>query len=268
MVPPWVPEVPLPDAPPGDAPAEGDGAVPAPATAPVTPPATAAPMAPTGRFTGTRRALKQFASTGDARGMKRAVAHYVRSGYGGSGTATRRFGGAAGTAATLYGALSSSGREAVTLPGGLLDVAALAGRSADETMNAVVEAVRPIDGTQDAEASRAAVRDALSELLTRYPDATLLELTDDQRLFAVERYLAHDVYRRFSLDVGKVILGKAPTAPAGLARLKEVKDYIKETVSAAFKRVRAAATLGQQKISQLASSALKEAFTVFESYSQ
>ena len=135
-------------------------------------------------------------------------------------------------------------------------------------MNAVVEAVRPIDGTQDAEASRAAVRDALSELLTRYPDATLLELTDDQRLFAVERYLAHDVYRRFSLDVGKVILGKAPTAPAGLARLKEVKDYIKETVSAAFKRVRAAATLGQQKISQLASSALKEAFTVFESYSQ
>lgn len=141
-------------------------------------------------------------------------------------------------------------------------------RSANDVMNAVVEAVRPVDGTQDSEASRAAIKDALTELLTRFPEAELLDLTDGQRLFAVERYVAHDVYRRFRLDVGKAIQDKAPSAQSGLARLKEVKDYIKETVAAAFKKVNSTTTLTGREVGKLVRSALKEAFTVFESYSQ
>ena len=167
---------------------------------------------------------------------------------------------------TLYGALSPSERGQTTLPGGTLDAAVLSGRSANEVMDAVVEAVRPTDGTQDAEASRVAIKDALSELLTKFPDAVLLELTEAQRLFAVERYVALDVFRRFMLDVGKTIQDKAPTAKAGLARLKEAKDYIKETVAAAFKKVGASTGLTRQKVVALAKDALKETFAVFESY--
>ena len=159
-----------------------------------------------------------------------------------------------------------SERSQTTLPGGTLDAAVLSGRSANEVMDAVVEAVRPTDGTQDAEASRVAIKDALSELLTKFPDAVLLELTEVQRLFAVERYVALDVFRRFMLDVGKTIQDKAPTAKAGLARLKEAKDYIKETVAAAFKKVGIATGLTRQKVVALAKDALKETFAVFESY--
>jgi hypothetical protein len=133
-------------------------------------------------------------------------------------------------------------------------------------MDAVVEAVRPTDGTQDAEASRVAIKDALSELLTKFPDAVLLELTETQRLFVVERYVALDVFRRFMLDVGKTIQDKAPTAKAGLARLKEAKDYIKETVAAAFKKVGIPTGLTRQKVVAFAKDALKETFAVFESY--
>lgn len=79
----------------------------------------------------------------------------------------------------------------------------LAGRSAKEVIDAVVEAVRPADGTQDAEASRAAINDALSELLTIFPDADLLNLNDEQRQLAIQRFVAIDVYRRFALDLGK-----------------------------------------------------------------
>ena len=200
--------------------------------------------------------------------MRRSLAGYVRSGYGGSGTATRRFGGTAKTAGDLYGALSSAGRAQTSFPGQEVDVAALSVRSADEVMSAVVEAVRPVDGTQDAEASRAAIKDALSELLTKYPDATLLELTEDQRVFAAERYVAHDVYRRFRLDLGKTIQDRAPTVQAGLARLKEVKEYIKETVSAAFRRVGRTASPTSRQLAKLAQEVLKETFSVFESYSQ
>jgi hypothetical protein len=118
-------------------------------------------------------------------------------------------------------------------------------------MDALVEAVRPINGTQDAESSRQAIRDALSELLTRFPEADLLNLSEDQRVFAIERYVAFDVYNRFRLDVGKAIQDNAPGVAAALARFKEVKDYIKQTVSAAFRQVRAAGqALNARRITQ------------------
>jgi hypothetical protein len=136
-------------------------------------------------------------------------------------------------------------------------------------MDAIVEAVRPADGTQDAEASRAAIKDALSELLTMFPEADLLNLTEDQRATAIERFVAIDVYRRAMLDIGKAIQAKAPSAAVGLARLKEVKEYIKQTVAAAFRKLRDAVhrvTTG--RVNQVVRAALEETFQIFEEYSR
>ena len=136
-------------------------------------------------------------------------------------------------------------------------------------MDAVVEAVRPPDGTQDAEASRAAIKDALSELLTLFPLADLLNLSPDERIFAVERFVAIDVYRRVILDIGKTIQEKASTAAAGLSRLKEVKDYVKETTAAAFRKLRLAGrTLTTGTVGEVVRAALAETFSVFEAYLQ
>lgn len=201
--------------------------------------------------------------------MQRALRDYVRKGYGGRATAVRRFGGTASTAGVLYGALSSVAGGQAAAPGSPLDPALLAGRTAREVMDAVVEAVRPADGTQDAEANRTAIKDALSELLTMFPEADLLNLTEDQRGVAIERFVAIDVYRRTVLDIGKTIQEKAPTATVGLSRLKEVKDYIKQTVAAAFRKLRAAGgrvTTG--RVNQFVSVALGETFQVFEAYAQ
>jgi hypothetical protein len=134
-------------------------------------------------------------------------------------------------------------------------------------MDAIVEAVRPADGTQDAEASRAAIKDALSELLTMFPDADLLNLTEDQRGTAIERFVAIDVYQRAMLDIGKAIQGKAPTATVGLSRLKEVKEYVKQTVAAAFRKLYGAGhrvTTG--RVNEVVRAALEETFQVFEEY--
>jgi hypothetical protein len=199
--------------------------------------------------------------------MRRGLRHYVGKGLGGGGTATRRFGGTASTAGALYGALSSAESGQAAAPGSPFDPALLAGRSANEILDALVEAVRPIDGTQDAEASRQAIRDALSEVLTRFPEADLLNLSEDQRVFAIERYVAVDVYNRFRLDVGKAIQDKAPGVAATLARFKEVKDYIKQTISAALRQVRAAGqALNARRITQMVRQALGETFRVFEDY--
>ncbi|MFK3889219.1 Qat anti-phage system associated protein QatB [Sphingomonas sp. NPDC079357] len=215
------------------------------------------------------RSLGDYAGSGDTGAMRRGFGHYARSGYGGSRMAARRMGGTASTAGALGGALAGLAAGQPAAPGSSLDPALLAGRSADEIMDAVVEAVRPVDGTQDAEASRAAIRDALSELLTRFPDADLLNLTPEQREFAIERFTAHDVFRRFDLDVGQTIREKAPSATTALSRLKQARDYVKETVSAAFRKLREAGrTLTAGRISEVVREALRETFEVFEGYAE
>lgn len=201
--------------------------------------------------------------------MRRSLGHYVRTGYGGSATATRRFGGTAATAGALGSALARVAAGEPVAPGSPLDPTLLTGRNAQEVMDAVVEAVRPVDGTQDAEAGRASIRDALSELLTRFPDADLLDLDAEQRAFAIERFTAIDVFRRFELDVGKTIVEKAPSAVTALSRLKEVREYVKQSVAAACRKLRdAGRSLTSGRISQVVRDALKETFEVFEGYAE
>lgn len=268
MVPPWTPDPPTAEVS-GNGTEDGDAPVDNGAAAPQFPPPATAPVAPPARFLGVRRALGDFARSGDGRDMRRSIGHYVRTGYGGSATATRRFGGTAATAGALDGALArvAGGRPAE--PGSPLDPVLLAGRDVQEIMGAVVEAVRPVDGTQDAEAERAAIRDALTELLTRFPDADLLNLDPEQRAFAIERFTAIDVFRRFELDVGKTIVEKAPSAVTALSRLKEVRDYVKQSVAAAFRKLRdAERNLTSGRVSQVVRDALRETFDVFEGYAE
>jgi hypothetical protein len=75
--------------------------------------------------------------------MRRGLRAYVRGGYGGRATALKRFGGTVATADALHSALSAVAAGRPAAPGSLLDRALLAGRSAREVMDAVVEAVRP-----------------------------------------------------------------------------------------------------------------------------
>lgn len=275
MVPPWVPSVPpLPPAPDAGTPPEGTPPDAAPAVPPVVTnvpvagPALSLPpirMAPARRFAAARGSAASFAANGSARDLKRSIRHYVQKGYGGAQTATRRFGGTANSAGALYSVLTPGQAGAGADTGARIDRALLAGRTASEIMDAVVEAVGPEDGTQDTEASRKAIRGCLSDILERYPEANLLELSEEQRAFAVERYVALDVFQRYALDLGKTIQDKAPSPSAVLSRLKEVKEYIRETVSAAFRKLRAAGqNLSAGRIAQIVQGALLEAFQVFE----
>lgn len=270
MVPPWVPDLPVP--PPAPTPGEG----PPPDTTPDrgsppvsnTEPRQPIPIAPARRFSGANRNFGEYARSGGSDNMRRGLGQYVKKGYGGSGTATRRMGGTAQTAQALYSALSG-GTSAYSAPGGALDPMLQAGRSANDVMDAVVEAVRPVDGTQDAEASRTSIKDALADVLNQYPDADLLNLQQEQRDLAIERFVAGDVFRRIDLDIGKTIREKAPTAVIGMGRLKEVREYVRETVSASFRRLREAGqSLATPRIVQIVQSAIRETYQVFEGYAE
>lgn len=230
-------------------------------------PISASPISPKARFGGARKSMGLFAHSGSQSDMRRGVGRYVSKGYGGASTAARRFSGTARTAALLAGALSSQARGA---PGGThIDIARTQGKSANEIMDVIVDAVRPINGTQDAEAARESVKDALSELLDKQPDANLLELDDKAREFVVESFVVADVFRRILLDIGKHIQDSSPNAVTGLKRLRQVKDYVRETVKAAFSKLKLSGTTTENKnIVNITKQALLATMQVFEGYAR
>lgn len=272
MVPPWTPAAPqddpVPPAPEGEEAGEPetDGSPANPvAPSPAVPPRS--PLAPEKRFGGVRASLRNFSRSGDNRDLRRALGHYVRSGYGGTETTTNRFGGTARTAGSLGDFLysSSSGGSA----GIAIDTVGLAGRSTEQIATAIIEAVRPIDGTQDAEAERAAIHDAMSELLDQFPAADLLNLDEEQREFVIERFTAIDVARRFELDVGKHLLEKCATATVAMARLKQMRSYIAQAVAASFRKVKAQGrSLTSGRVAAIVRTALRDTFEVFQGYEE
>ncbi|MGC0239575.1 Qat anti-phage system associated protein QatB [Arthrobacter sp. SD76] len=222
------------------------------------------PLAPSGRFRGARRSLGAYARTGDTRDLRRALGHYVRVGYGGSGTMARRLGGTASVANRLGGVLQSGKMADGT---DLRDAILANGSDVNVVLDAIADSASPMDGTQDKESSRRAVRDSLSDLLVKYPDADLAALSDEQRQFVVERYAALDVYGRFCLDLQKTVMEKATDAAIGLRRLKSIREFVVQQVAAAFKAVRQrGAAPTSRSIARLTHEALRETMAVFEEY--
>jgi hypothetical protein len=178
-------------------------------------------------------------------------------------------GGTISSSEALLSAVSGGPGNAFQAAGAPLDPAVLAGRSADEVMDAVTDAVRPVDGTQDSESSRAAIQDALADTLERFPDADLLNLTEEQKEYLAEAFVAGDIFGRLFLDLGKQVIENAPSTAAGLSRLKEIRDYVRETVAEAFQSLRAKGmSFPKSRAATIVRDAIRETFIVFEGYAQ
>jgi hypothetical protein len=199
--------------------------------------------------------------------LKRGVGNYFKKGYGGGTTAARRLRRTAQTAGALYNALSPALERAASRERDAFEEACRSGASPEEIVTSLVETLRPVDGTLDAESSRKSLAEAMSEFLARSPDADLLSLTEEQRMSIVARYVALDVYGRFFLDVGKTIIDRAPSVITGLSRLKEAKEYIRETVAGIFRKiVTPTATLSARRVAAIVQSVLQDAIDVFQGY--
>jgi hypothetical protein len=208
--------------------------------------------------------------------MRAGVGHYFARGLGGGGgggggggTASARFGGTASTAERLNRALTGLAGGKTRGPDAIVDPAAIEGRDAGEVLRTIVEAVRPVDGTQDAEASREAIGEALAEVLKQNPDADLQYLSDDERQLVVQEYVARDMFHRLVLDVGAAIKSHAPDAKTYLKRLDQVRAYLRQGIAAAFRKLASAgARVTRSQVGDLSRRAIADAIAVFEEYIQ
>lgn len=266
FVPPWVPPIePLPPPDPNQSPPDAPPNPEIPANPKQNPPNIAPPR----RFAGTRNSFARFARTGLSKDLAKGLSHYTKKGLGGVHRATERLAGTAKTAGTLYGvfdALRTGEAPPVDLG---VDPDSLKGRPAKEVGDQIAEAIRPVDGTQDAEASRNSISLAVADLATQYPEVDLTALSQEQIEFITERYIAYDLCNRIQLDVGKTVYDKAPNWALGTRRLEEMKHYVREKVSSCFRAVRERGQHLTRRIARaLSATVIKETFLVFEEYTQ
>ena len=237
---------------------------------PLSPPSAPSPpptvLAPPRRFAGARNSLGRFAHSGDQRNLKSGLHHYTRTGLGGAQRAAQRLGGTSKTAGALYGALDAIRTRTPDADVGL-DPASLQGLSVGGIADRVIDAVRPADGTQDAEANRHSIANAIRDVLEQYPSADLLSLTPAQIELIIERYVAYDLCQRVELDVGNAVLKMAPGVAEGMRRLQEMMAYIREKVSACFRALRTQGRrLTRAVAASFASRVIEDTFTVFEEF--
>jgi hypothetical protein len=224
-------------------------------------------LAPSGRFFGARLQLGQYAKSGSRDDLRAGLKAYTSKGLSGSQRAAARMAGTSRTAGRLHGVLQALSRGEALPPEIGIDAATLAGRDAKEIGDAIAEAIRPSDGTLDAEASRDAIAQAVSDLVDQVPDVDLNALTAEQIELVVERYVAYDLSRRIELDVGSHIQDKAPDAAAAVSRIEDMKAYVRECVAAQFRSARdSGRRLTRSAAASIANAVIEETFRVFAAY--
>ncbi len=264
LIPPWVPPVP-------PAPSDAPPDVPPPNPEPAPPrqprPQPTPELAPSGRFFGARLRLGQYAKNGSRDDLGFGLKSYTSKGLSGARRAAARMAGTSRTAGRLYGVLDALSRGGSLPPDIGIDVASLAGRNAREIGDAIAEAIRPPDGTLDAEASRDAIAQAFSDLVENVPNVDLSHLTPEYIELVIEWYVAYDLCRRIELDVGLHIQDKAPNAAVAVSRMEDMKDYVRECVAAQFRSARdSGRRLTRSAAASIANVVIEETFRVFEDY--
>lgn len=159
-------------------------------------------------------------------------------------------------------------RDGAPLPPNIpLDPATLTGKSQQEIADAIIDAVTPTDGTQDAESSRDSAARAFAEVLEVSPAADLTALPQDMVELFFERFLANDLVARIQLDVGKAVLDRAPDAATAIQRLETMQSFVKQEFNRAAQALKdAGQRLQQGNGKALGDASIKATLDVFEGW--
>jgi hypothetical protein len=153
------------------------------------------------RFRGFRTTLGRFVSGGDAGVGRSALGRFVSSGLGGSAIATRRFApaiSAGGKLSELVADLAQGGSGESVVG---FDVSAFRGHETTVVIERIVDALCPT-GTIDDEATRTALDEALSAVLSDRPefdpDAMSLEMLEE----LLVKFTEEEIYLKVIAESG------------------------------------------------------------------
>jgi len=159
--------------------------------------------------------------------------------------------------------MASSGQDPQL--GGSIDLRVLRSHPPDVMIDILIQGVRPVDGTLDAEAERLALHRTLFGLLGHSHVAGLLDLSREHCLLAAETFLATSIFLRLELDIGKNIQNKARSYTDASNRFSRIEEYIKTAVSQSMiKHLKPGETLDQRKVSRIIDRTLHDTFVALQ----
>lgn len=143
------------------------------------------------RFKGFRTQLGKFVANGgtDDHYLKSAVGRYARTATGGRNVGPRRFGSMVETGESLFSAFADL-RQGVDPPN--LTLSDLQGKDIDVVIDILVQALVPEDG--DADRTRAALNEALSECLEGQTTFDVTLITDELMVELMLAYVRNCVF--------------------------------------------------------------------------
>lgn len=150
------------------------------------------------RFKSFRTHLGRFVATGDGEQLNKALNRYARSSTGGASVGPRRFGAVAQAGAGLFETLNQL---RTNTPGVSIELAALAGRSTREVIDALVETLVPENG--DADRIRTALNEALSLCLDGVSAFNFASITDETLINLMVTYTSLSIFQAVVMDSDK-----------------------------------------------------------------
>jgi len=174
------------------------------------------------RFQGFRTSLGRFVATGDGDELRKGLRAYARTSTGGAANGPRRFGAMAQAGSGLFNAINTLRTNPGAAP---FNLGALAGKSTRELIDALVEALVPVNG--DAERIRIALTEALAICLDGVMAFDFATITEDTIVELMVTYTALCVFEQIVLDSNEAFT-KADSAE----RAREAEEELWELVQA------------------------------------
>lgn len=229
------------------------------------PPPKPPDVAPPARFGTARRALGEFARTGDKDAFRRAVGHYSRTGMGGARSAANRLRTSARVGASAFGVLQAAREGTNHAINEWVDSLTARHASAQEIADEIVKRTAPSGGSEDEAACQESMAQAMEDLLANDPDVDLLNLDDDSIWGLIESFLGYEAFHRLTLDIGQVFESASLSPRDSVARMKEMRDYLKAELGAQVEALRSnAAHTTSAQLQSILQSALENTFAVYE----
>jgi len=162
---------------------------------------------------------------------------------------------------SAFSSLSNSGQYAG------LSRESLAGKSAEEACGLLVNAICSSDGSLDSDLARDAFFGSLSEYMDVNPDCDLSSLGQDDIFLIIEGFLSESIYQRVRVDLGERIISAAPSLAAGMDRLREVREFVREQLSSVMRQQASLmSTVTSTAVVALARETIKLTAEIFEGY--
>lgn len=221
--------------------------------------------APVRRFGAARRDVSAFARSGDTKALARGIGHYSRTGMGGAKQAASRMRASTRAGAGLISFLQQVGTGVTAEARRWVQELLVRTPSADDVVDAIIEAVMPLGGSVDEESIRDSMAIALSDLMALSPECDPLHMSADDTWTLVQLYLSQEVCNRLRFDMGQLFESSDLTPALSVQRELEMRQFVRNEVGVQLSRLRASTpNPSQPQLEQLMQDALRLTFEVYE----